>query len=115
MPSPTSRTLPTSARSCPPRKLLISSWRTELISSTLNFIPLLGTRSRERVCDRKARLPARHQYQSAFNSSRTLQDLPRGAIEQRGFEPHQLRRGAAVEFLVAHLHHHAGDQALVDA
>src|SRR3954467_1440236 len=97
MPSPTSSTLPTSARSIWVRYVRISSSMTDAISSTLNLMkapwaPLL------RLGD----------------VGLAALDLTRGARQQRLGQLVQARRQAGVDLPPLELDHHSGDQRRID-
>src|SRR3954451_21160925 len=97
MPSPTSSTLPTSARSIWVRYVRISSSMTDAISSTLNLMkapwaPLL------RLGD----------------VGLAALDLTRGARQQRLGHLVQARRQAGGDLPLLELDHHSGDQRWID-
>src|SRR3954470_3417783 len=96
MPSPTSSTLPTSARSIWVRYVRISSSMTDAISSTLNLMnaPCLGL--------------------LLLDVSLAALDLTRGARQQRLGQLVQARRQRGVDLPPLELDHHSGDQRRID-
>src|SRR5690348_8520265 len=107
MPSPTSRTLPTSARSTSLLYWRISSSMTEAISSTLNFIAF--PKESAEASDRTSELNL------GDDVLRAALDLLRGAPQERRREVLQAGLDARIDPLVAHPHHHAAQEVWVDA
>src|ERR1044071_6605601 len=95
MPSPTSSTLPTSARSTSLRYWRISSAMTDVISSTLNLIRSLVVVLLRGV-------------------GGAAVDLLRPTPEERCAQTLEARRHAGVDLLVTHPEDHAADQPRVD-